>query len=237
MTNDPYSDAQIIASWRKNAAPWTNVVRQQKIETRRLVTDRAIVDAVMSRSPRTALDIGCGEGWLARALGERGVDVIGVDVVPALVEAARRAGAGDFRVASYEEIAAGKLDVRVDEVIANFSLLGKESVEGIVRRAPQLLNDKGALIIQTLHPLVSTGDLPYADGWRAGSWAGFDDDFSDPAPWYFRTMESWLELLRESGLRRIEVREPINPNTQLPASVIFICETQSPASGPFQTRP
>ena len=226
MTIDPYSDAQIIASWRKNAAPWTNAVRQQKIETRRLVTDSAIIDAVMSRSPRTALDIGCGEGWLARALGERGVDVIGVDVVPGLVEAARRAGGGDFRVASYEEIADGNLDVRVDAVIANFSLLGKESVEGVVRRAPQLLGEKGALIIQTLHPLVSTGDLPYADGWRAGSWAGFDDEFSDPAPWYFRTMESWLELLRESGLRRVEVREPINPNSGLRASVIFIAEPQ-----------
>lgn len=228
MTIDPYSDAQIIASWRKNAAPWTNAVRQQKIETRRLVTDSAIIDAVMSRSPRSALDIGCGEGWLARALGELGVDVIGVDVVPGLVEAARRAGGGDFRVASYEEIAAGKLDIRVDAVIANFSLLGKESVEGVVRRAPQLLNERGAVIVQTLHPLVSTGDLPYADGWRAGSWVGFDDDFSDPAPWYFRTMDSWLELLRESGLPRVEVREPINPNTQLPASVIFIGEPQSP---------
>ena len=226
MTIDPYSDAQIIASWRKNAAPWTNAVRQQKIETRRLVTDGAIIDAVVSRSPRTALDIGCGEGWLARALGERGVDVIGVDVVPGLVEAARRAGGGDFRVASYEEIADGNLDVRVDAVIANFSLLGKESVEGVVRRAPQLLGEKGALIIQTLHPLVSTGDLPYADGWRAGSWAGFDDEFSDPAPWYFRTMESWLELLRENALHRVEVREPINPNSGLRASVIFIAEPQ-----------
>jgi len=228
MTPDPYSDAQIIASWRKNAAPWTNAVRQQKIETRRLVTDRAIIDSVMSRSPRTALDIGCGEGWLVRALGKRGVDVIGVDVVPGLVEAATRAGGGDFRVASYEEIATGKLDVRVDAVIANFSLLGKESVEGVIRRTPQLLTERGALIIQTLHPLVSTGDLPYADGWRAGSWAGFDDEFSDPAPWYFRTMESWLELLGENGLERVEVREPINPNTQRRASVIFIAEPQSP---------
>lgn len=228
MTTDPYSDAQIIASWRKNAAPWTNAVRQQKIETRRLVTDSAIIDAVMSRSPRTALDIGCGEGWLVRALGKRGVDVIGVDVVPGLVEAATRAGGGDFRVASYEEIATGKLDVRVDAVIANFSLLGKESVEGVIRRTPQLLTERGALIIQTLHPLVSTGDLPYADGWRAGSWAGFDDEFSDPAPWYFRTMESWLELLGENGLERVEVREPINPNTQRRASVIFIAEPQSP---------
>ena len=228
MTTDSSSEAQIIASWRKNAAPWTNAVRERRIETRKLVTDGAIIDAVMGRSPRSALDVGCGEGWLARALGERGVEVIGVDAVAGLIEDARRAGGANFRVASYEEIAAGELDVRVDAVIANFSLLGKESVEGVVRRSPQLLKENGALIIQTLHPLVSTGDLPYADGWRTGSWAGFDADFSDPAPWYFRTMGSWLQLLEESGLPRVEIREPINPTTQVPASVIFIAEPQSP---------
>jgi len=226
MTVDPYNEARIVASWHKNAGPWANAVRQQKLVSRKLVTDKAIVDAVMHRSPHTALDIGCGEGWLARELAGRAVDVIGVDTVPDLIELATQAGGGDFRSASYEEIAAGDLDVRVDAVIANFSLIGKESVEGVIRRAPFLLNDKGALIIQTLHPVASCGDLPYADGWRAGSWAGFDESFSDPPPWYFRTLDSWLTLLTKSGFRRPEMREPMNPSTNLPASVIFIAEPE-----------
>jgi SAM-dependent methyltransferase len=220
----PLSDAKIVDSWGKNASPWTTAVREGQIESRTLVTDRAIVDAILSRAPHSVLDLGCGEGWLARALAAEGIDVVGVDVVPGLVEQARKAGGGEFRVASYEEIAAGKLQVSVDVSVGNFALLGKESVEGIFSATPALLNARGAFIVQTLHPLVACGDFPYQDGWREGSWAGFDSAFTDPAPWYFRTLESWLKLFVESGLRLLEVREPLHPKTRKPASVIFIAE-------------
>ena len=224
MISDPLSDARIVDSWLKNASPWTTAVRENQIASRALVTNKAIVDAVLSRSPRTVLDIGCGEGWLARALAEHGVSAVGVDVVPALIEQARKAGGGEFRISSYEDIAAGRLDISVDLVVANFSLIGKESVEGVIRRAPSLLNSRGSLVIQTLHPVASCGDESYADGWRTGSWAGFSEEFSDPAPWYFRTMESWETLLADSGFRILETREPVHPETGKPASVIFIAE-------------
>jgi len=224
MSSDQPSDASIVNSWRKNASPWTDAVRGNQIESRTLVTNQAIIEAVLSRAPRTVLDIGCGEGWLIRSLAELGILATGVDVVPELIEQATRAGGGEFRVASYEQIAAGELDIKVDVVVANFSLIGKESVEGVVRRAPQLLTDGGALVIQTLHPVVAGAGLPYEDGWRSGSWAGFSDEFSDPAPWYFRTLESWKSLLRDAGFQTIDVREPIHPGTGQPASVIFIAD-------------
>src|SRR5918999_4033222 len=101
--DDAFSDRKIIDSWLKNAEPWTTAVRQNQIESRRLVTNRAIVETVLERRPHSALDIGCGEGWLARQLAEHGVNVIGIDVVPSLIEQAWRSGGGDFRVASYED--------------------------------------------------------------------------------------------------------------------------------------
>lgn len=219
---DPLSDEKIVESWHRNVAPWTAAVRENQIESRRLATNDAIVRAIMDRKPSTMLDIGCGEGWLVRALSEHGVTGMGVDAVPALIEGAARAGGGEFRVASYEDIAAGTLRTSVDVAVANFALIGEDSVVNLLRAVPSLLAPGGAFLIQTIHPLMASVDQPYVDGWRQGSWAGFSSEFTDPAPWYFRTLESWTRLINGSGLRLVEIREPINPMTQKPASVIFI---------------
>ncbi|MFM0153295.1 class I SAM-dependent methyltransferase [Paraburkholderia sediminicola] len=221
MNIEPLSDSKIIDSWQRNALPWMNAVRRGGIESRRLVTDRAVLDAVLACEPASVVDLGCGEGWLALALQHNGIGVTAVDVVPALVLAATQAGVIDGRVLSYEAIAAGQLKLSADVVVCNFSLLGKESVEGLLRTIPALLKPGGSLIVQTLHPLVACGDLPYVDGWRTGSWAGFDEAFNDAPPWYLRTVHAWVELMWTSGLTLREMREPLHPQTGKPASVIF----------------
>ena len=219
------SDSKIIDSWQKNALAWTNAVRNDEIESRRVVTNAAIVHAVTDRRPKSVLDIGCGEGWLARVLSAEGIDVTGVDVVPELIEKAAAAGGARYRVASYEDVSAGVLAERFDVAVANFSLIGKESVDRLIAAVPSLLTPRGALIIQTLHPLVATGEHPYIDGWRPGSWAGFRTSFTDPAPWYFRATQTWVRLIVSNGMRLVELREPLHPNTGRPASLILVAES------------
>ncbi len=112
----------------------------------------------------------------------------GIDVVPDLVGEACRAGAGVYRTLSHEALAAGQLQIAADAIVCNFSLLGRESVDGPFVAFRSFLNPHGVVIVQTLHPLIAGGDHPYEDGWRAGSWAGMAWDFTDPAPGYFRTL-------------------------------------------------
>jgi hypothetical protein len=69
---------------------------------------------------------------------------------------------------------------------------------------------------------VASGDAPYLDGWREGSWAGFNAGFTDPPPWYFRTLASWVRLFNDNGLQLRELREPLHPNTGKPASLILM---------------
>lgn len=219
---NPLSDQKIIDSWQKNAAPWTTAVRENHIESRRLITNQAIVDTVLAVAPKTVLDIGCGEGWLVRELVKHAIHVLGVDVVAELVEQAQQTGGGRFEVISYEELAAGKLTERFDAAVCNFSLLGKESVDKLFIIMPALLHTNGYFVIQTMHPVMSCGDHAYQDGWREGSWQGFSNDFTDPAPWYFRTIETWVTMFRVNHFQLTEIREPVNPYTSKPASIVLV---------------
>ncbi len=227
-------DKKIIESWIKNAAPWITAIQQEQIKSRKLVTNQAIIDAVMTGSAhlstpsRKVLDVGCGEGWLGRELSRSGLSVTGLDVVPELVREANKRGGGDFRVMAYEEISAHNLADEYDVLVCNFSLIGKISVEHIFEVAPSLLSTDGILVIQTLHPVSSCGHHPYRDGWRVGSWEGFSEAFSDPAPWYFRTLGSWFKLFQKKSYQLTELREPLNPDTGQAASLIMIANVAKP---------
>lgn len=215
------NEKRILASWEKNAAAWKKAIDQQEIESRRLVTDQAILDAILSVPAKTILDIGCGEGWLVRKLSALGFVATGIDAVESLINIARALGAGRFHVVDYENMSTATIGETYDIAVCNFSLLGRESVEHVFRITPSLLNDGGSLILQTLHPMSSCGELPYTDGWREGSWAGFSSEFSDPAPWYFRTLASWFTLFSDNGFMLDGITEPVNPATGKAASLII----------------
>lgn len=223
MSDSEFSDKKILQSWHSNAAPWIRAIEGATIASRKLVTDAAIVAAALAQRPRSALDLGCGEGWLSRQLAACGIGVLGIDAVPDLIGSAQeRAGPGErYRQLSYAALAAGALRERFDLLVANFSLLGRESVVEIFAVAPTLLNPGGQLLVQTLHPLMSCGGAEYRDGWRAGTRDGFGEEFSHPAPWYFRTLESWLALYCGNGLELVGIQEPLHPHTGKPASLIL----------------
>ncbi len=222
MATDLFSDTRIVNSWHRNAAPWIEAIRGKQIESRIQVTNQAIIEAIVSRVGKTVIDIGCGEGWLVRELHALGMNVLGTDAVPDLIEQARATGAGHFDLISHEDIGAGKLGEKFDVAVCNFSLLGNESVTGLFRIMPMLLNATGCFIVQTVHPVLACGAYHYESGWREGSWLGFSSDFTDPAPLYFRTLEAWISLFIDNGLKLIELREPLNQQTGKPASVLFM---------------
>ncbi len=219
------NEARIIRSWQRNADPWIAVLQARRIESR-WITDQAIIDRILAHKPGSVLDIGCGEGWLLRELKQTGINAVGVDAVPRLVEAARGAGSADVHCLTYADLARGALPGRFDAVVCNFSLLGEQSVDALMAAMPSLLQPGGVLIIQTVHPVMVYGDAPYQDGWRTGSWAGLAPeviaDFADPPPWYFRTLSGWMRLMIQHGATIKSLSEPLHPVTGQPVSVLFV---------------
>ena len=214
-------EKHIIDSWMQNAKPWISAISNAEIESRKLITNQAIIDTVLKQRPLTVLDIGCGEGWLARALGTAGVSVQGIDVVPELVEQAGQLGSGTFQVLSYEELAMEAFTEQFDVAVCNFSLLGDESVNYVFQSISKVVHAEGYFIVQTMHPVAASAAQEYEDGWRSGSWAGFKQ-FTNPPPWYFRTMETWKALFADYGMDLLEIKEPLFPGTDTFASVIFV---------------
>ncbi|MBD2498451.1 bifunctional 2-polyprenyl-6-hydroxyphenol methylase/3-demethylubiquinol 3-O-methyltransferase UbiG [Nostoc sp. FACHB-280] len=220
------NEQQILSSWELNALPWTRVVQQKLLESRALVTDKAIVEAIVELKPRTFLDIGCGEGWLCRELWQRGFDGWGVDGIAQMVETALGNGDDRFVVSSYRDLPSQRFGSRqqFDCFICNFSILGENTLAEIAHAGQSLLKPNGKIIIQTLHPHIACCEVAYENGWRETSWQGIGNEEFHPAPWYFRTVESWIGEFHLRNYRLLRLMEPTHPKTNKPASMLFIFE-------------
>jgi 2-polyprenyl-3-methyl-5-hydroxy-6-metoxy-1,4-benzoquinol methylase len=211
---------RIIESWNANARSWTDAVRMKAIETRRLVTDEAVLDAILRYPSSRVLDVGCGEGWLSKKLLMEGREVFGFDASPALIAEARRSCNAGFMELSYQTFTEqpSRVGTDFDIVVCNFSLLD-ENVSTLLKSIHTITKPSGHLVIQTVHPhTVSAGR--YEDGWREETFTNLPGQWTS-MPWFFRTMSSWIDALTISGWSLSRLIEPVHPETTMPASLIL----------------
>lgn len=220
----PHSD-NILQSWQSNAHNWIESIDQNQIESRKLITNQAIIEAVLKYKPKKVLDLGCGEGWLTRSLTEKGIQTVGIDGTAGLIENARQKGKGIFEVITYEEIISGVEipHAPFDCIVINFGLFLKEEVEDLLRALHKYRVSGGHLIVQTLHPFFKINqDKPYLSSWEDNGWAGLGEQYTEAFPWYNRTLSDWVSLFIDTGYILEELQEPLNPITQKPQSMIFV---------------
>ena len=105
-----------------------------------------------------------------------------------------------------------------DLVVANFALL-EERVLPLLTALGAIMTPAACLLVQALHPLAV--GPPYEDGWRIEDFCGFADGAWTPMPWYFRTLGSWVEVLRQGGFALQALREPLHPQERRPLSLLL----------------
>ena len=134
-------------------------------------------DFVERFAPASVLDAGCGTGRVGRELARRGLDVVGVDLDPAMLATARRkAPLVDWRLADLATVdLAGSFDVAV--MAGNVMIfLAPGSEQAVVANVARHLNPGGLLIagfqiipdrltIERYDEIASLAGLALAERW------------------------------------------------------------------------
>ena len=75
--------------WQNSAAAWIADQGEHGDFGRRYVLDPVMLPLALARKPKTALDVGCGEGRFCRLLRAHGIAPTGVDPTQSLISHAR----------------------------------------------------------------------------------------------------------------------------------------------------
>ena len=213
---------KIIDAWNKNAKEWIKVIANEEIGSRRF-TNKAIVGDLKNLAGDKVIDIGCGEGWLTRAITEMGKKAVGIDAIEPLLVAARSKGPESYHQMSYEDLMEGQPipEAPFDIAVFNFCLYQKEGLTDLLRATKNQLHTEGKILIQTLHPFfMFDNGLDYKSQLISDSWQGLPGNFRDGHEWYARTLEDWVNIIGESSLQLNSIKEVLNSEGR-PISLIL----------------
>lgn len=210
--------------WEENAAYWARIIREQRDRYRTELTDPAMFDAIGDCADLIVLDVGCGEGYLAREIRRRGArEVVGVDRSGALIDAATAASGPDeclsFKVADVADLPFD--DSAFDLVVANHLFNDLRDITTPMREFGRVLKAGGRLIALMLHPCfygfraerqALRWNLPASEYFspRAIEQHFEVDGLVSPAPAtsWIRPLEDYSRVLTDAGFCITALREP-----------------------------
>jgi SAM-dependent methyltransferase len=148
-------------AWEQHAEKWIAWAREPGHDSYWQFHRDLFLELVPEPRGRT-LDLGCGEGRLARDLAAGGHDVVGVDASPTMIAAARDAApAMELHVA--DAAALPLADESFELVVAFMSLQDVDDLEGAVLEAARVLRRGGRFCMAIVHPVNSAGMFEGAD--------------------------------------------------------------------------
>lgn len=204
-------DRRLEADWEREADNWIRFAGSPEADAFAWHFNLPAFLEIVPAPGRLTLDIGCGDGRVARELARLEHQVMGIDASPTLVRAARE---GDPPIDAIEADAADVPlpDGHADLAIAFMSLQSVEDPDGAIAEAGRLLSPGGRLCIAIVHPINSLlGEDECAEGSyfeerrisetleRGGTTVTLHD-VHRPLELYFRALENaglCVELLRE----------------------------------------
>ena len=204
--------------WEREAKNWIAWVRRPGHDAYWYYRD-AFFGEIVPPPGRATLEIGCGEGRVARDLAERGHRVTAIDAAPTMLQAAQEADPGG----TY--ICADAADLPFDDdsfdiVVSYNSLMDVDDMPRAVREAARVLEPAGRLCVSVTHPFKDAGYFASRDSDAhfivEGSYMGkrrFEGTFERDGltitfrGWCYALSDYW-RAFEEAGLLVERLREP-----------------------------
>lgn len=204
--------------WDQEADSWVKWARTPGHDAYWQYRD-AFFDQIVPHPGRCTLEVGCGEGRVARDLRQRGHRVVAVDRSRRLLRYARDADPeGDYLLANAAQLPIA--DGSCDLVVAYNSLMDVADMPRTIGEAARVLESGGRLCACFTHPLSNAGGFIGSETGShfdiAGSYFGhrrFEGTFErDGLSMTFRgwsdPLEDYVRAFEQAGLLIETLREP-----------------------------
>jgi SAM-dependent methyltransferase len=146
---------ELREAWERHADDWVRWAREPGHDSYWLFHRERFFELVPPPG-RLTLDLGCGEGRVARDLKALGHRVVAVDASPTMVDAARAADP-ELDVVQGDAASLPFDDGFADLVVAFMSLHDVDDMSAAVREAARVLDAGGRLIAAVVHPFNTAG--------------------------------------------------------------------------------
>jgi len=143
-------------AWEAHADEWTAWARQPGHDSYWRFHRDAFL-ALVPAPGRLTLDVGCGEGRVARDLAALGHRVLALDPTPTLSRRAAEAGGGVLGVLRADGARLPVPDAAADLVVAFMTLQDIDDMPGAVHEFARALRPGGRLCLAVEHPINSAG--------------------------------------------------------------------------------